>query len=262
VRREIQPASGPAAHRPDRRAYYLPIERVFTNLLLATPSSQAQPTARPSPRGPISVLREARLRDAPQQLDPVTLERLRLGLRMIALRSFSDAEAAEEVVQETLARGLGALEDGRLDDPARLAAYFRGICHHVIVDTIRTRQRTTSLDALPERASGNPNGDALHVLITQEQKERVIRALKELSPASRECLRLSFYEGLKPAEVAARLGEPGPRIRKRRSRALQHLREVFFEQMDSIGGHEMEESPTKGADGRDSETADPPGADE
>ncbi len=200
--------------------------------------------------------------DAPQRIDPETLERLRTGLRLVALRLLSDAEAAEEVVQETLARGLEALEDGRLNDSDKLGAYFRGICHHVIVDTIRARQRTTSLDALPETTDGNPSSDALHTLISREQKERVVRALKELSPTSRECLRLIFYEGLKPAEVAARLGEPGPRIRKRRSRALQRLREVFFEQTGSIGSHETRKSPTSGQDGRDSETADPPGADE
>lgn len=200
--------------------------------------------------------------DAPQRIDPETLECLRTGLRLIALRSLSDAEAAEEVVQETLARGLEALENGRLNDSDNLGAYFRGICHHVIVDTIRARQRITSLDALPERAYGNPSSDALHTLISEEQKARVVRALKELSPRSRECLRLSFYEGLKPAEVAARLGEPGPRIRKRRSRALQRLREVFFEQAGSIGGHKTEESSTLGPDGQDSETDDPQRADE
>ena len=200
--------------------------------------------------------------DAPQRIDPETLERLRTGLRLIALRSLSDAEAAEEVVQETLARGLEALDNGRLIDPDKLGAYFRGICHHVIVDTIRARQRTTRLDAMPERAYGNPSRDALHTLISEEQKARVVRALMELSPMSRECLRLSFYEGLKPAEVAARLGEPGPRVRKRRSRALQRLREVFFEQTGSIGGHKTEESSTLGPDGRDSETDDPQRADE
>jgi len=241
----------------------LPTAAQFITLLHGTLRFQNKPTARPRQHPPISVLREARLSDAPQQFDPVTLERLRTGLRLIALRSLSDVEAAEEVIQETLARGLGALEDGRLNDPAKLAAYFRGICHHVIVDTIRTRQRTTSLDALPERTHGNPSSDALHTLISKEQKERVIRALRELSPTSRECLRLSFYEGLKPAEVAARLGEPGPRIRKRRSRALQRLREVFFEQTGSIGGHRTEESSTLGRDdGRNSETDDPQRADE
>jgi RNA polymerase sigma factor (sigma-70 family) len=195
--------------------------------------------------------------EAPQQLDPVALERLRFGLRLIALRSLSDAEAAEEVVQETLTRGLEALENGQLDDPHKLGAYFRGICHHVIVDMIRARQRTTSLDTLPEISNGDSSADALQTLISDEQRARVVRALSELSPVSRECLRLSFYEGLKPAEVAARLGEPGPRIRKRRSRALQHLREVFFEQTENTGSHDNESSSTHGKDGRNSGTPDP-----
>ena len=195
--------------------------------------------------------------DAPQQLDSATLERLRFGLRLIALRSLSDADAAEEVVQETLARGLDGLDNGRLDDPEKLGAYFRGICHHVIVDTIRARQRTMSLDTLPDISNGDSSADALHTLISEEQKARVVRALNQLSPVSRECLRLSFYEGLKPAEVAARLGEPGPRIRKRRSRALQHLREVFFEQTENTGSHETTSSSTHGKDGRNSGTPDP-----
>ena len=200
---------------------------------------------------------EAGLSDAPQQLDQETLERLRFGLRLIALRSLSDADAADEVVQETLARGLDALDNGRLDAPEKLGAYFRGICHHVVVDTIRARQRTTSLDTLPEVPTGNSSADALQTLISDEQRARVVRALRELSPVSRECLRLSFYEGLKPAEVAARLGEPGPRIRKRRSRALKHLREVFFEQTEDTSGHDIESQSTLGEDGRNSGTPDP-----
>jgi len=199
--------------------------------------------------------------DATRQPDPETLERLRSGLRFIALRSLNDADLAADVVQETLSRGIDALNNGRLDDPAKLGAYFRGICNHVVVDTIRARQRTTSLDALTEPAEQNPNGDALQSLITQEQIERVLAALRELTPASRECLRLSFYEGLKPAQVAERLGEPGPRIRKRRSRALQSLREAFLARPGMSRGHESAESPTMKQHGRDPRIHDPPGAD-
>lgn len=200
--------------------------------------------------------------DAPQQLDQDSLERLRSGLRFLALRSLTDVDAAEEVVQETIARGLESLNDGRLKDPAKLGAYFRGICHHVIVDTIRSRQRAASLEALPELTDGNPRRDALQTLITEEQKIRVVEALGQLSPTARECLRLSFYEGLKPAEIAARLGEPGPRIRKRRSRALQTLREALLGQAPGTDGHETRESSTFLADDRNSGTSDPPGTDE
>ena len=175
--------------------------------------------------------------DAPQKLDSDALERLRMGLRLIALRSMSDADAAEEVVQESLARGLAAIERDCLEDPKKVGAYFRAICRNLIVDTVRDRSRTTSLDLLPEPADLNPSNNALQTLISEEQKARVISALRALSRPSRECLRLSFYEGLKPAEVAKRLGEPGPRIRKRQSRALQQLRELLMDQTGSVGCH-------------------------
>lgn len=200
--------------------------------------------------------------NAPQQMDQETLDRLRIGLRFIALRSLSDAEAAEEVVQETLARGLEALKNGKLGDPEKLGAYFRGICHHVIVDTIRTRERITSLEVLPEQADGHPSNDALHTLISEEQKARVVRALRELPAASRECLRLSFYEGLKPAEVAIRLGEPGPRVRKRRSRALQQLKAALIDQTDDIECHKTGDSPTLSQGKGGSKPSDPQRADE
>lgn len=215
-------------------------------------------------RGPprILVLQEVRLSDAFQHMNPETLDRLRTGLRLIALHSLSDAEAAEEVVQETLARGMHALQDDRLDDPQRLAAYFRGICHHVIIDTIRARQRVTSLDVMPERTDGNVANNPLDTLISEERKARVVRALQELSSSSQECLRLSFYEGLKPAEIAKRLGEPGPRVRKRRSRALQQLREAFDDETGSFGCHKTEGSATLSLDEEGSEPDDPQRADE
>lgn len=178
--------------------------------------------------------------DAPRHLDPQVLERLRTGLRLIALRSLNDADAAEEVVQETLLRGMQAIAAGRFHDHGSVGAYFRGICRHVVVDRVRKSHRTTSLDALPEQADGNPSNDALQTLVSREQKQRVIRALAELPAREFECLRMSFYEGLKPGEIAKRLGEPGPRIRKRLSRALKKLRDVFSDQAGDAVGHDSD----------------------
>jgi DNA-directed RNA polymerase specialized sigma24 family protein len=42
-------------------------------------------------------------------------------------------------------------------------------------------------------------------------------------------LRLSFYEGLAPAEIAERLAEPAPRVRKRKARALDRLRLAYLQ---------------------------------
>jgi len=122
------------------------------------------------------------------------------------------------------------VREGRVRDPTRLGAYFRGILHNVICDELRKRGTTTGLAGRSEPVA-HP-GDALSALVTREQAERVRRALATLNDAARECIRLSFYEGLKPREIAARLGEPPARIRKRHSRALQRLREAYFAQTD------------------------------
>lgn len=181
--------------------------------------------------------------DVARHLDAAGIERLRNGLRIMALRALNDPDAAEEVAQESLARGLEAMEAGQFRDEGSVGAYFRGICRHVIVDRIRRESRLTSLNTLPDQPDQAALPDALHALISRERKEQVLRALSELPPQSLECLRLSFYEGLKPSEIARRLGEPGPRVRKRHQRALDKLREVFFAQTHAAS-HDVGATPT------------------
>lgn len=155
------------------------------------------------------------------------VEQLRLGLQIMALRALGDPEAAEEAVQETLVRALEALRDDRPRDPKKLGAFVRGIARHVIADACSARRRTAPLDAVPESERVTSDDDPLSVLISDEERSGVRRALAQLSPADRDILHLSFFEGLNPAEIAERLGEPALRIRKRKSRALRRLREAF-----------------------------------
>ena len=163
----------------------------------------------------------------PLQLDSDALERLRVGVRLLAVRSLSDPDACEEVVQETLARALAALRDGRLRDPAKLGAFVRGIARHVIADTHRARSRSGSTgvdtDGLPSGERGQ-----LEALISSEERQRLRFALQGLSPGDREILQMSFSEGLTPSKIADRLAEPPERIRKRKSRALARLRKAFL----------------------------------
>ncbi len=155
-------------------------------------------------------------------------------------------------MQETLARGLAALENARLQTPDKMGAYFRGIARHVIADVLRERNRSVSLDVMADPPARTPRADALAALISREDAARVVKALDTLAPRSRECLRLSFYEGLTPAQIAERLGEPATRVRKRHSRALQQLRAAFFTQSSASGqidaappgGHDSGPSPT------------------
>lgn len=170
------------------------------------------------------------------------VERLRLGLRIMALRALGDPEAAEEAVQETLVRALEALRQGRVRNPEKLGAFVRGIARHVIADTRRARQRGVPLQAIPETGPGTGHDDPLTTLITAEERDRVRAALTQLSTGDREILHLSFFEGLTPVEIAERLGEPALRIRKRKSRALGRLRQALLGRAGS--GHESRSSTT------------------
>lgn len=159
------------------------------------------------------------------------------------MHDLRDTDLAEEVAQETLVRLVHALREGRLQDPAHLGAFTRAIARHVIVDTLRTRQRVTTHG--PEHESPTEE-DPLAALVSAEQATHVREALERLSPGDRELLRLCYFEGLTPQELASRLGEPSTRIRKRKERALDRLRRAFLR----APGHAEEPPPTQLAEAR------------
>ena len=164
--------------------------------------------------------------DSPK-LDREVLDRLQTGLRIVALQELGDPVTSEEVVQETIARVLSALRDDRLNDPAKLAAYAHSVARHVIADEYRSRARSSSLRSRLGQQASDPPG-ALENLISADERTRLRFALRGLGGRDRQILRLSFEEGLSCAEIARRHAEPAARIRKRKSRALQRLREAFF----------------------------------
>jgi RNA polymerase sigma-70 factor (ECF subfamily) len=176
--------------------------------------------------------------DLPPRPDPETLARLRDGIRIMALRALGSIDAAEEVAQETLARALSALESGRLGNPHSLSAYVHGIARHVIADVHRSSKRTLPLGPDDWAAPAPSEPDALDGLVSAEQLGRVRAALADLSPEDRELLRLCFFEGLTPSQIAKSRGMPAPTVRKRKSRALKRLRRIFF-----TGSH-AKEGPT------------------
>jgi RNA polymerase sigma-70 factor (ECF subfamily) len=170
------------------------------------------------------------------------VESLWAGVHIVAARALGDPGAAEEVAQETLTRVLEALARGRLRDPANLPSFVRRIALNVIADHFRTKSRTISLDALRRVPTAHQSGP-LRLLVAEEERERLRDALAELSGRDREILRLSYYEGLPPREIAARLGEPPPRIWKRKSRALKRLRAALAKRAPERG-QESGPSPT------------------
>jgi RNA polymerase sigma-70 factor (ECF subfamily) len=177
------------------------------------------------------------------ELSPQDLQTLTNGVRLIALRMLGDEDAARDAAQETMSRVLDALHAGQVRDRDKLPAFVRGVAHHVIVDVVRARSRHTTLsDELPDASQP----DTLDEIVAEENHRHVEYALARLSPEDRDVLRLVFVEGLTPRQLAARLHEPAERVRKRKSRALQRLREHFFDLMRRIeSGHDSPVSATK-----------------
>lgn len=164
---------------------------------------------------------------------PVTadLEKLRPGLRIIALRALGDLDLADEAVQESIARAVAALAEGRLDDPAKLPAYVAGIARHVCAHIVRDRKQTVAADdelAQIRHPQLQTTSDPLEALITAAEVDRLRTAFGALTPEDQQLLRLCFHEDRTPNEVASAMGQPAERVRKRKSRALERLRRAFL----------------------------------
>ncbi|MEO1245041.1 MAG: RNA polymerase sigma factor [Pseudomonadota bacterium] len=117
-----------------------------------------------------------------------------------ARRLIGDADAAEEIVQDTwfaIVRGLP-----RLKDPARFPAWSFSILRRACVDAIRrnTRDRAHKADAaVAPVTSTQARGETLTALD---------QAFAELSPDHRLAAILFFGEGLSLAEIAAATSVP------------------------------------------------------
>jgi RNA polymerase sigma-70 factor (ECF subfamily) len=167
---------------------------------------------------------------------------LRNGLRLMALHRLRDPDLADDVVQETLARALAAIREGKAGDIRDLGAFVHGIARHVILDFIRARQRDAGAEPLRDTADPASLRDALSHVVSAEERARVRAALQQLTASDRNILHLSFFEGLSCTEVAERLGLNSLRVRKRKSRALERLRRVF---LGDAAGHESRPAATE-----------------
>jgi RNA polymerase sigma factor (sigma-70 family) len=162
---------------------------------------------------------------APTRAADVDINLLRSGIFLMALRAVADADAAEEIAQETLSRAIAVIREPGAT--ANLGGYVAGIARHVIADHFRATARTTPLTTDAFEAVRDERADALSDLCSDEEAARVRRALGDLTPGDRDLLTLCFFDDLSPADVAVRLGMPPERIRQRKLRALQRLRAAF-----------------------------------
>ena len=147
----------------------------------------------------------------------------RYAPRVLAVcRAKAGRDAAEDLAQETLIRGLRSV--GSLGDPGRLGAWLRGIARHVCADWARRRRGVRRFSELSPAAdfAADAAGPA-DVAEAVEQTADLHAAVDGLPPDLRETLLLFYFDDLTYDQIAATLGVARATVNARLAKARAAL---------------------------------------
>ena len=181
-------------------------------------SGGATVVERLSPEQQVTLVERVRQRDGPAEDELVLLFSERIAF-LIRTRT-RDPEAARDLTQEVLLAAVLALRNGQLREADRLAAFVYGIARNVINNYLRTRSQLPCEAAVDPEIHPANNSDYFQ---DAERSALVRSAVRVLDRTDRRILLLTLVEGLKPGEIAARLGLTSEVVRTRKSRALKKV---------------------------------------
>jgi RNA polymerase sigma factor (sigma-70 family) len=152
-------------------------------------------------------------------------------LAFIRLRLGKDLRArleSRDILQATLLKSLGHLDDLKADETRSLMAWLARIAEHEIRDCAdfhHRQRRDAARDVAMDDDAPLPalTRSALSGLILDEQAQQLEAALESLSPAHREVILLRKFEELPFAEIARRLGKTEDACRMLLARAMTAL---------------------------------------
>jgi RNA polymerase sigma factor (sigma-70 family) len=152
----------------------------------------------------------------------VLFDRYQVPLFNFYLKLTGERSASEDLVQEVFLRILKYRQTYRTDTPFR--AWMYQIARNARVDQLRRRRPETSWE--PELSPAILPTDT-----AQQAQETALlqRALMSIPEEKREVLVLSRFQDLKYEEIAQLMGCEVGTIKTRVHRALQELREIFFQ---------------------------------
>jgi RNA polymerase sigma-70 factor (ECF subfamily) len=144
-----------------------------------------------------------------------------LALAMVHTR---DREVSRELVDDVMMATVTALRRGTVHDTARLGAFVHGTALNLIHNHLRERGRRAPTHALGD---GPTTPDLAEACETDSDMQELMNCVGRLPLQHRQVLLLSVIDGLKPCEIAARLGLPAGVVRQQKCRALKRLREAW-----------------------------------
>jgi RNA polymerase sigma-70 factor (ECF subfamily) len=157
-----------------------------------------------------------RRREAPAEEEFVPVFANRIAL--LARTRTRDSEVSRDLTQDVMLAVVHALRNGHLREAERLTAFVYGTARNVINNHLRARgrlPREEGIDAASHLASLPDH------LENTGRAVSVRQAFASLDSTNRKILLLTLMEGLKPGEIAGRLGLTSEVVRARKSRALR-----------------------------------------
>ena len=131
---------------------------------------------------------------------------------------------ADDILQETFVRALKAIERAEWRGDDALYSWFCGIASNIILDAER---RFIRVKDFPDRdQSADVTSPSRH-LQRKERFSRLKESLSHLTEEQREVIQLFRIEGLKVAEVAARMGRNEKATYQLLWRAMAKLKQDF-----------------------------------
>lgn len=132
-----------------------------------------------------------------------------------------DHHDAEDATERTFVAALGAIDRYR-DEGATFRSWLFRIAHNQLANALRarSRQRTTSLDAVPEPPATD---DPARVVGLADDARRLRAGVAALSEDRRQVVLLRFVDGLTAREIGDVLGRSEGAVRVLQHRALREL---------------------------------------
>jgi RNA polymerase sigma factor (sigma-70 family) len=160
-----------------------------------------------------------RIRDGDPTAEGQLVERYRRRVELMILSRTRDRELAADLVQEAMIALLQAVRADRVAAADRLGAFAYGVARNLVNNHFRASGQAPQVPILPEMSVHDPIGE-----IEEADRRRLVRSeLAALEPRDREIVQLTLVEGLKPGEIANRLGMSAELVRTRKSRAIKRL---------------------------------------
>lgn len=131
------------------------------------------------------------------------------------------AYLAEDVVQESIFQTY--LKKERIENPTALKSYLYHSVRNASLNILRKKHAQQNY----LRNFDETDTDITHRIIEEETFRILMETIGALDPEQREMLNMTYFEGLKNAEIAERLGLSEIAVKKRKAKLIETLRQLL-----------------------------------